>query len=190
MPAGKHYYWDSCVFISLLTLKDRTAEEIEDLRALEVLSDDGQITIFTSAITLIEVLECYLTPEQEKIFQLLLKRSTIEVVSVVSRIAMIAREIRNHYASKALQIAVPDSIHLATAIHYKASGFHTYDGCGRRPKHTDLLKLEMPIVGKYELRISRPSPPPRDESPAIENVQWLAGSLFEQLDGESHEGEK
>lgn len=183
MPIGKlRYCWDSCVFISLLTGSGRTDEELDNLRKLEALSDAGSITIFTPAITLVEVLSCKLTDEQEKSFRALLQRSNVYPVSVTMRISGIAREIRNHYRMQELEIAVPDAIHLATAIQYSATALHTYDGCGKRARSTDLLKLAAPLIGKYSLRICKPEPPPPDkpEPPIPSDAE--TGNLFDALD--------
>jgi predicted nucleic acid-binding protein len=157
---------------------------LSHLRALEKLSDDGEIVVFTPTITLIEVLACHLTAEQEQIFQAFLKRSTVEVVSVSRKIADTAREIRSHYRANGMQIAVPDSIHLATAIHYRATALHTYDGCGTRPKATDLLRLSTPIIGLYELNICKPEPPPV-EAEATPVPRFETANLF----GSSDNGE-
>lgn len=173
MPTGKiRYFWDSCVFISLLTA-DRSEEDMANLRKLERLVDDGQVHIFTPATTLIEVLQCHLTDEQEAAFKGLLRRSNVQPVSVNMRVAEIAREIRSHYRGlKEMEIAVPDSINLAAAILYRANALHTYDGCGKRQRKADLLKLETPLIGKYHLKICKPEPPPAEvgdadaESPA------------------------
>lgn len=169
MPAGKiRYYWDSCVFISVLTEQGRTPEEMTELRKLERLSDDGHIVIFTAAITLVEVLACKMTEEQETTFTRLLRRTNVYPVSVTMRIAEKAREIRNYYRLQGKEIAVPDSIHLATAIHYNATALHTYDGCGKRPKSTDLLKLATPIIEKHHLLVCKPQAPedePADDMP-------------------------
>jgi hypothetical protein len=122
-----------------------------------------------------------LEKEKEALFQDLLKRSSVEVVSVSRRVANLAREIRDILHSENIKIAVPDSIHLATAIHYKASALHTYDGCGKRPKNTDLLKLKTPVIGKYEVKICKPEPPPQEERPSeakpVEGLVTL--NLFE-----------
>jgi hypothetical protein len=107
----------------------------------------------------------------------------VEVVSVSRRVATIAREIRNHYRVNGDEIAVADSIHLATAIHYEATALHTYDGCGKRKRKMDLLNLALPIIGKYDLRICKPEPPPRAESIPFEVLAELrTPSLFERLD--------
>ncbi len=181
MPIGKlRYCWDSCVFISLLTGTGRTKEELDNLRKLEALSDAGSITIFTPAITLAEVLSCKLTDQQEKSFSELLQRSNVYPVSVTMRIAGIAREIRNYYRLQELEIAVPDAIHLATAIHYSATALHTYDGCGKRARKTDLLRLATPVIGVYPLKICKPEPPPADrpEPPIPSNAE--TGNLFDE----------
>lgn len=181
MPVGRfRYCWDSCVFISLLTGEGRTPEEIRQLRELESLVDIGAVTVFTPSITLIEVLSCKLTDAQELAFKSLLERSNVLPVSVTRRIADRAREIRNHFRTKELEIAVPDAIQIATALVYGATALHTYDGCGKRQRKTDLLKLEMPLADKYTLKICKPEPPPPDKPEAIgaaDSVQ-VPGDLF------------
>jgi predicted nucleic acid-binding protein len=171
MPTGKtpRYCWDSCVFISLLTQADRTAEEIQKLIAVERLSDNGGCVIFTAAITLVEVLSCMLTPEQEQLFQELLQRSNVTAVSITPRIAITAREIRDHYQKQDIKMAVADSIHLATAVHYNATALHTYDGGGQRKRRTDLLNLATPLIEKYAIKIVKPEPPP-PETPDVQEA--------------------
>lgn len=161
MPTGKNptYCWDSCVFISLLNGEDRTDDEMRNLRAVEKLSDEGGCNILTASITLVEVLACQMTAEQEDLFQALLLRSNVTAVSITPRIAVKAREIRDYYVGRGMKLAVPDSIHLATAIQYNAV-LHTYDGCGPHPKPTDLLRVALPLIEKYALKVCKPEPPP------------------------------
>lgn len=161
MPSGKNptYCWDACVFISLLSGTDRTPEELAKLQDVERLSDNGGCNIVTAAITLVEVLSAQMTPEKEELFQALLQRSNVTPVSVTRGIAITAREIRDYYHAKGIKMAVPDSIHLATAIHYDAT-LHTYDGCGVRKRPSDLLRLAQPIIEKYKVKICIPEPPP------------------------------
>src|SRR5690348_11865206 len=104
MAIGKHYCWDACVFISVLTELGRSPEDLRNLRELAALVDSGDVLICTPAITLVEVLACRLTPEQEGLFQDLLNRSNVEVVSVSRKIAEKAREIRSAYREKSLEI--------------------------------------------------------------------------------------
>jgi predicted nucleic acid-binding protein len=180
MPTGKTpiYCWDSCVFISLLTKTDRTEEELEKLCAVERLSDNGGCIIFTAAITLVEVLACMLTPEQENMFQDLLQRSNVTAVSITPRIATKAREIRDYYQTRGIKLAVPDSIHLATAIQFNATALHTYDGAGKRRRRSDLLQLATPLIEKYPLTVMKPEPPPA-EVPEAPEEGHIAG-LFDE----------
>ena len=186
MPIGKFSYcWDSCVFISLLTGQGRTPEDLANLRRLETLVDIGAVTIFTASITVIEVLACYLTEEQEAAFKSLLQRTNVMPVSVTMRISERARDIRNYYRKKGMEIAVPDSIHLATASIYKAAALHTFDGCGKRQRKTDLLKLELPLAEKYHLKICKPAPPEELESEdPIEPIEphEEMGNLFAEIE--------
>jgi len=157
---------------------------MEKLRQLEALSDVGAITIFTPTITLIEVLACKLTDQQETAFRELLQRSNVLPVSVTMRIAERAREIRNHYRIIGHEIAVPDAIHLATALIYQATALHTFDGCGKRARHTDLLKLATPIIGKYPLTVCTPEPPPPDKPDKPIPTGATVGNLFEAFEEE------
>lgn len=155
---------------------------MENLRQLEALVDNESITIFTPSITLVEVLACKLTDDQEAAFRGLLQRSNVIPLSVTSRIAERAREIRNHYRINDHKIAVPDAIHIATASIYSATALHTYDGCGKRPKHTDLLKLSTPIIGKYPLTICKPEPPPAAVPEKPIPAHAAQGDLFAELE--------
>jgi hypothetical protein len=115
------------------------------------------------------------------------------VVSVSRRVASIAREIRNHYRINGDEIAVPDSIHIATAIQFQATALHTYDGCGKRTRKTDLLNLAVPIIGKYDVTICKPTPPPESTPEVKELITRLrTPSLFERMEeektGENEEG--
>jgi predicted nucleic acid-binding protein len=184
MPTGKvRCCWDSCVFINLLTGTGRTDEDMANLRKVERLVDDGEVTIFTPAITIIEVLQCQMTDGQEA----LLQRSNVYPVSVTMRISEKAREIRNYYRQKNIEIAVPDAIQMATAIQYGATALHTYDGCGKRPRKNDLLKLDSPLIEKYHLRICKPEPPPSPDPEPVGSIMGENMNLFGQPE-ESEEG--
>jgi predicted nucleic acid-binding protein len=191
MRLGKHtYYWDSCVFISLVTREGRTDVDMATLRQLESLLEIQAITIFTSAITRVEVLE-FRKPEEEEIAQALLKRSV--VASVNSKIVDIAREIRGYYRNEGTEILLPDAIHLASAIYYNATSLHTYDGCSKRPRKTDLLRLPNPIAGKYGIRICVPEVPdeflPKEKIPEPAFAVETPGDLFGLLGSSEGEGQ-
>jgi hypothetical protein len=119
-----------------------------------------------------------LTPEQEDMFQALLQRTNVTAVSVTPRIAAKAREIRDYYQTRGVKIAVPDSIHLATAIQYKATALHTYDGGGKRRRQSDLMQLATPLIEKYPLTVTKPEPPAAEvpEAPETGHI----GGLFDE----------
>jgi predicted nucleic acid-binding protein len=166
MRAGKTptYYWDSSVFISLLSESGRTPEQLKKLKAIERLSDNGGCNIVTSCISLIEVLACKLTTQQEDLFRSVLWRSNVSSVSVTSRIADLAREIRGYNHSRGIKLAVSDSIHVATAIQYHVDVLHTFDGSGNRLRGGTLPTLPQPILGRHPLLISIPEPPIDNDS--------------------------
>lgn len=74
---------------------------------------------------------------------------------------MLARDLRRYYLDKTedyngLTLGSPDAVHMATAIHYRADVFHTFDANNRTKSGTlGLLKLNGD-VGGYNMTISRP----------------------------------
>jgi predicted nucleic acid-binding protein len=169
MPGKPHLCWDSCVYISLLTGENRTPEEMKNLYAIENLVNQGRAVAFSSTVALVEVLECHLTPEQVAKFKGLIGNPDTPFLPVDTKVAELAHEIRSYYKGA---ISAPDAIFLATAIHYEATAFHTYDGTSKRKREGDLLRLTQPIAGKYRMPITVPEipvePPPELLRAAVE----------------------
>lgn len=158
--------WDSCAFISLLTGERRTEAEMKGLYQIEHMVNEGRAIVFTSTVTIVEVLECDLTQEQIAKFKGLFANPDVAFVSVDTRVAALAQEIRSYYKSVLPKtLTTPDSIHLATAIHFEATAFQTFDGCSVRKHPDDLLRLAQPIAGKYEMPITIPGTPHEAKSP-------------------------
>ncbi len=68
--------------------------------------------------------------------------------SVDIRVASLAHDLRNHCVLHGRKILeTPDSIHLATAIHYRAKEFHTFDN--------ELIALSGD-VGGHKLIVCKP----------------------------------
>src|ERR1017187_2252169 len=152
--------WDTCVYISLLTGENRTPEEMKKLYEIEHMVNDGRAVVFTSTVTMVEVLACRLTPEQATKFKGLVGNPDTPFMPVDTRVAELAHDIRSFYDGK---MSVPDAIHLATAIHFEAAAFHTYDGCSVRKRPGDLLRLAQPVAGKYKMPITVPEVPKTEE---------------------------
>ena len=110
-----------------------------------------------SALTTVEVLSSKLPVGFETLFNEFMKR--VDRVNVDPKVALLAHDIRNHYATKSDEfggktISTPDAIHLATAIFYRADEFHTFDE-GGSGKSLGLIPLSN-NVGGHRLIICKP----------------------------------
>jgi predicted nucleic acid-binding protein len=146
-------YWDSCVFIAWLMNESRVSEEMEGLRQVVSLFDNNRIILLTSTLIRTEILACTLSSETKEKFAQLFKRQNFQETAINQRVSSLAHDIRNFYktASPSISIKTPDALHLATAIHYQAEEFHTFDGSGNR----GLLRLGN-SVANYPLVICKP----------------------------------
>jgi predicted nucleic acid-binding protein len=155
--AGKKtIYWDTASFIAWLDGGKGHPKDVVagfDEVALEV--THNRANLCTSVLTQTEVLQGRLTIEQATKFDNLFKRRSVISITVDTRIAKRASEIRNYYSQKGVRISTPDSIHLASAIIYEVDEFHTLDGDGQRQRPNDLLRLNGDVAG-YPLHIRVP----------------------------------
>jgi predicted nucleic acid-binding protein len=140
---------------------------MKSLYQIESMVNQGRAVVFTSTVAIVEVLACHLTPEQAAKFKGLIGNPDTPFLSLDTKVAELAHEIRNYYSGK---ISTPDAIYLATAIHYEATAFHTYDGTSHRKRPGDLLRLPQPIAGKYKLPITIPEVPVEPPPPLLENA--------------------
>jgi hypothetical protein len=168
-PDGKRprVYWDSWVIIEWLkdTKDPGVEEQVRRMRA-------GEVAVVTSAITLVEVLECTI-PEERKILLRSLGQmpNKLEIVALGQKEAERAHEIRNHYKEadpeEAKTVATQDAVHLATANLRECEVFYTGDGESSR-RSGRCLKL-IPLSGDggvYGMRIERPPAPPAPPPPS------------------------
>jgi predicted nucleic acid-binding protein len=152
----KTYYWDTAAFIAWLDGgKGHPTEVIAGLDDIANEVHENRASLCTSVLTQTELLQGMMDGEQINRLQNLLKRRNVVPISVDGRIAQRASEIRNYYNQRGIKISTPDSIHLATAIIYKADEFHTMDGSGKRQRPNDLLRLNGDVAG-YPLHIRVP----------------------------------
>ncbi len=120
-------YWDSCTFISWLDGgQGRTLEEMSGLNAVAGEINKESCSLLTSALTHVEVLFIDNDAPLER-FDAFLNRRNNTVVVVDIPIAKKAGEIRTKYHRQDIKLSAEDSVHLATAIIYGASVFHTFD---------------------------------------------------------------
>lgn len=151
-------YWDSCIFIAYL--KNEVRNDPLDMKGIDelvLLFDMGQVDIYTSTITIPEILQASIGEEVYKQFSLLYSKRNFHLIDVTRKIAEISQEIRSHYyISGKATVETTDSIHLATAVYCKCEKFYTFDG--EKNDHQGLLNLNLPLANHYDLKILKPRP--------------------------------
>jgi predicted nucleic acid-binding protein len=151
------YYWDTCLFLAWIKDEERKSGEMDGVREVIDRSKRRDAKIVTSVLTSVEVLQCKLPAGMETLFNGLMKRLTR--FSVDSKVAAVAHDLRNYYSAKPGEfdnktLSTPDAIHLATAIMYRVTEFHTFDKDGSA-KSLGLLPLSG-NVGGNRLTICKP----------------------------------
>ena len=158
-------YWDSGLFISLLTNEE--PERTKIIRELLSQAEMGNISIVISNLVLAEVRPAKTpTTEDEKIVDELLEgdRPYLRFYGLTPSIAKLSRKIGAGFS----RITVPDAIHLATAITAKADVFFTYDGKKERKTNRSKGLLQYDGLEPYGLAIKEPC---HDLGPLFENIQ-------------------
>lgn len=158
MTSGKLIYsWDSSIFIAWLKGESRDAGDMEGLTNVVRQIDSGKVSLIVSTLIRVEVLTFNLPDNKAQTFFDFLKRSNVAEAAMDFHISNLAYEIRNFYkkqgGEKARTVSTPDAIHLATAIHYNVSEFHTFNG--KKKSHLGLLPLNGNVAG-HPLKIVKP----------------------------------
>jgi len=158
MPPSKTLYWDSCIFIAWLKDETRPTGEMDGVYECVTEVEAGRTRIITSVITRTEVFETDLDQSIRDKYSQLLNRRNCLLLDNDLRVSNLAREIREYYKNQHQfdnlpGLETPDAVHLATAIHYKADAFWTFDDgqLGGR----SILSLNGNVAG-YPLVISKP----------------------------------
>jgi predicted nucleic acid-binding protein len=125
MPGSPLYYWDTCLFLAWLKDEERKVGEMDGVRDIIQRMKRRDARVMTSVLTSIEVLSARIPVGMDSLFKDTIKRLNRQSVDI--RVAQIAHDIRNHYAIAGRSLKTADSIHLATAILYRADEFHTFD---------------------------------------------------------------
>jgi|SRR5680860_1348507 len=151
------YYWDTCLFLAWLRDEERKSGEMDGVREVLQRCKRREVKLATSVLTSVEVLSAKMPVGLDDLFKGLLRR--INRISVDSKIAGLAHDLRNYYVLRADEfdsktLSTPDAIHLATAVLYRATEFHTFDenGSGRS---LGLIPLSE-NVGGHRLKICKP----------------------------------
>lgn len=165
MPTGKQQiiYWDTCVFIAWMKDEERPAGEMEGVKRVADLVEKDEVILVTSMLTRAEILESKFTKANVKKYDQVTRRNNVAPQNLDLPVAILTSKIRDYYLSTDFELLTPDAIHLATAIHYNADEFHTFDGSNPRPprnttryKRCGLLLLDGDVAG-HKLKICKPT---------------------------------
>ena len=163
MATGKpKFYWDTAPLIAWITDERRDdPAEMAGLAEVLELVDRGRAILMTSVLWRAEVFDSSLTAGQKKKLELIFDGRSVIELGIDSRIMTLTSEIRSMQSQSrkkdALKtLTVPDAIHLATAIHYGASEFHTFDGARKLGRNRGGLLTLDGNVGGHRLKICIP----------------------------------
>jgi predicted nucleic acid-binding protein len=159
-------YWDSCMFISLLTGKDPTRVAV--IKELCELEADESIRIVTSTFSRAEVRPhsgyADFDADQVKSVEAILNSGRVDWRPVTPFIAEEAMRIGQSHPD----LLPADCVHIASAVAAKASVLFTFDGEGaKRRKPSKMLHWDDKI-GTPPLRIHEPFVP---KGPLFDPIQ-------------------
>jgi predicted nucleic acid-binding protein len=164
MRAGKPIlYWDTSVFLAWIKDENRPNKEMDGVNDVANKIHKDLVTLLTSTLTRAEILESTLNDIAKQRFTDLFKRKNFQQASPDERVMDLTSKIRDYYQQRKEDdqlptLTTPDAIHLATAILYGASEFHTFDANNETRKRRALLPLNGNIAG-YPLVICKPPIP-------------------------------
>jgi len=127
-----HAYTDACVLLSFI---NGNPERLPAIEAVLSEARQGKVRLMTSTLTIVEVafaaaeqLGRALDPDVErKLDSLWSPGAPISLVEFSSVIASRARGIIREGLAHGWSLKSSDAIHLASAVHWGAAHFHTYD---------------------------------------------------------------
>ena len=159
------YYLDTCIFLAWL--KNETTRKPGEMDAIQDCLKrfkSRESSLMTSVLTITQITVAKIPAGVETQLEELMKRPTFTQIAADIRVAKLARDLRNYYLIHDTQyggktVTVPDALHLATAILYRATEFHTFDE-NDSPKYNalGLLPLSGDVAG-HNLVICKPPIP-------------------------------
>ena len=169
------YYWDTCLFLAWIKDEDRKSGEMDGVREVIARHRKREVKIITSTLTTVEVLQSKLPVGMDRLLGDLMKR--IVRIGVDAKVAALAHDIRDYYARNASlnagkTVSTPDAIHLATAILYRVSEFHTFDDGKSSSKSLGLLNLSGDVGGHRLITCK-----PQARNPQLDLRKPTRGSL-------------
>jgi len=160
MPYAESIYWDSTVWFAWLLDEKRPNDEMQGVRDCLDRVEANEVLIFSGDVLLtLEVVALKQKPEHRRALAEFQRRRNVRIMTVNDpRIAELNADLKAHYrklnsTDKKGDLGEIDSIHLATAIHYQADAFYTFDA-GQKGGRS-LLSLSGNLGG-HKLRVCKP----------------------------------
>jgi predicted nucleic acid-binding protein len=155
-------YWDTSVLLAWIKDEPRPNHEMDGVNDIADKIHKNNIILLTSVITDTEVLDSMLNDSEKQRLADFFKHPNCQKVDVDPKISQLTSNIRDYYQQQKLinnspTLTVPDAIHLATAIHYEANAFHTFDE-GKKGG-LNLLSLNGNVAGNPLVVCKPPIPP-------------------------------
>jgi predicted nucleic acid-binding protein len=158
MPYSKTIYWDASIWIAWLCDEQRPNQEMAGVEECVLQVDRGEILLITSAVMYTEVNHLGLPQDAaDKLGGLTTKRN-VSILPLDPRVGALSIELRKFYRDLSRRDGKPeltehDADHLATAIHYRADAFYTFDD-GKKGGR-GLLSLDGNVAG-HRLVVCKP----------------------------------
>jgi predicted nucleic acid-binding protein len=157
MPRAKPlYYWDACIWIAWIMNEKRPNREMDGVHEIVEAADKNRVSIIVSELLTLEMLRGKWPPGGAQKFDDLFKRKNIKRVPITPNITNLSQQIRDFYVAKGEKtLSSNDAAHIATAINYEATQFHTFDDGQTDRRWRSLLALNGDVAG-YPVTICKP----------------------------------
>lgn len=159
------YYWDTCLFLAWL--KDEQTRKPGEMDAVSDMLErfkKREISLMTSVLTITEMSVAKVPVGTYALLEDVMQRPNFTKIAVDIRVARLAKELRDHYLQKSQiyggkTLTVPDAIHVASAILFRAAEMHTFDENNNSKQNSLGLLPLSGDVGGHQLVICKPPIP-------------------------------
>ena len=152
MAFGERFYWDSSVWLAWLRDEQRPGTEMEGVADCLERVSTNEVLLMSGDIMRLEAVKDRIPAAKLPIFEAFTRRRNVHIVNCLTdpRIGSLLADIKSFYRKLDSkdgrgELTDFDATHLATAIHYKATAFHTFDGGGKGAR--GLLELDGNVAG-------------------------------------------
>jgi predicted nucleic acid-binding protein len=150
----KRYYWDACVFLSMI---NANPDRLPIIEALLDDCDQGKVEIYTSILSIAEVAFAEGEKANEKLNAETAKKidkfwqppSPIKLIEVHELIMLDARNFIRAAIQNGIGLKPADAIHLATAKRLTLDAIHTYDDKLMRHRSLSQCPLIEPATDRF-----------------------------------------